>query len=128
MNAPPPAKTGMIQVCQKASGSVGVGVENWAHRGLEPVIISTMQLAHNDVNGQPLEDENGVDLSLIRYCLSLTPDQRLQRAQDFANFILNARRENGVQTFEQESSQWEETHSTGNNSFAGSTINASSTS
>jgi len=41
-------------------------------------------------------DSAGVDLSLIRYCLSLTPAQRLRNGQAFANWILDVRRRNGV--------------------------------
>ena len=41
-------------------------------------------------------DPAGVDLSLIRYCLSLTPAQRLRNGQAFANWILDVRRRNGV--------------------------------
>lgn len=46
-------------------------------------------------DGPPI-DENGVDLSLIQYCLSLTPAQRLRAAQDFANWVLDVRRRNGI--------------------------------
>lgn len=35
--------------------------------------------------------EDGVDLTLIRWMLSLTPAERLQAAQEFANFVLSAR-------------------------------------
>ena len=41
-------------------------------------------------------DAAGVDLSLIRYCLSLTPAQRLRNGQAFANWVLDVRRRNGV--------------------------------
>jgi hypothetical protein len=48
-----------------------------------------------DLNGAPLVDENGVDLSLIEYCLRLTPLQRLRAAQAAANTIMKFRRLNG---------------------------------
>jgi hypothetical protein len=39
---------------------------------------------------------DGIDRSLIEYCLSLTPAERLRQAEEFAEFILTARRLNGV--------------------------------
>ena len=41
-------------------------------------------------------DENGVDLTLVRWMLSLTPAERLQFAQDFANHVLRIRELNGI--------------------------------
>jgi hypothetical protein len=41
-------------------------------------------------------DEHGVDLTLIRWMLSLTPAERLAAVEDCANFVLEARRLNGV--------------------------------
>lgn len=35
--------------------------------------------------------EDGVDISLIRWMLSLTPDERLQVLSDFANDIMELR-------------------------------------
>ena len=40
---------------------------------------------------QPDYDESGVDLSLIRWMLSLSPAQRLRVAQEFVNSILAVR-------------------------------------
>jgi hypothetical protein len=37
-----------------------------------------------------------LDLTLVEYCLSLTPAERLRQAEEFAEFILTARRLNGV--------------------------------
>jgi hypothetical protein len=41
-------------------------------------------------------NEDGVDLTLIRCMLDLTPTQRLEMLQDCANFIIETRRLNGV--------------------------------
>jgi hypothetical protein len=37
-------------------------------------------------------DENGVDLSLVRYSLSLTPTQRLKAIENFMNAMTSVRR------------------------------------
>ena len=37
-------------------------------------------------------DENGVDLSLVRYSLSLTPTQRLKAVENFMNAMASVRR------------------------------------
>lgn len=42
---------------------------------------------------QPVYNEDGVDLSLIRWMLSLTPEDRLQALQDHPNTILMMRNE-----------------------------------
>ena len=60
-------------------------------------MLTIMSDKFTDLNGSPPIDENGVDLSVIDYCLSLTPAQRLQQAQSFANFILSVRKLNGIQ-------------------------------
>ena len=39
----------------------------------------------------PVYSEDGVDLTLIRWMLSLTPAERLQALEDFANSILMMR-------------------------------------
>ena len=45
------------------------------------------------IDDVPRTDESGnVDLSLIEYCLSLTPAQRLERFGDYHGFILSMRR------------------------------------
>jgi hypothetical protein len=36
-------------------------------------------------------DADGIDRSLIRYCLSLTPDERLEQLEGFLEFIESAR-------------------------------------
>jgi len=40
-------------------------------------------------------DSSGVDVSLIRWSLSLTPEERLEMLDDFVNLVCNARRLNG---------------------------------
>jgi hypothetical protein len=40
---------------------------------------------------QPDYDENGVDLSLVRYSLSLTPTQRLKALENFMNAMASVR-------------------------------------
>ena len=44
----------------------------------------------------PLDESGEVDLSLIDYMLRLTPAQRLSVAEEFADFILTARRAAGI--------------------------------
>jgi hypothetical protein len=41
-------------------------------------------------------DESGVDVTLIRWMLSLKPLERLRVAQQFANFVSKARELNGT--------------------------------
>ena len=45
----------------------------------------------------PERDENGVDLTLIRWMLLLTPAERLDVLQDFANAVLEIRERNGIE-------------------------------
>lgn len=40
---------------------------------------------------EPDYDENGVDLSLVRYSLSLTPTQRLKAVENFMNAMASVR-------------------------------------
>ena len=40
--------------------------------------------------------EDGTDLTLIRWMLSLTPAERLEIVEDAANFVLETRRLNGI--------------------------------
>jgi hypothetical protein len=40
---------------------------------------------------QPDYDENGVDLSLVRYSLSLTPTERLKAVENFMNAMASVR-------------------------------------
>ncbi len=42
-------------------------------------------------SGEPLRSKDGVDLTLVREMLSLTPAQRLQRLQSTVNMILSLR-------------------------------------
>lgn len=39
----------------------------------------------------PDHDENGVDLGLVRYCLSLTPSERLKAVENFMNAMASVR-------------------------------------
>ena len=39
-----------------------------------------------------LYDDNGVDLSLVRYTLSLTPTERLKAVENFMNAMATVRR------------------------------------
>jgi len=43
---------------------------------------------------QPRHGEDGVDVTLIRWMLSLTPAQRLEVLQQFVNRVLEARAAN----------------------------------
>ncbi len=43
----------------------------------------------------PTRSEDGVDLTLIRWMLSLTPAERLQALQSFVNLVEAVRSENG---------------------------------
>ena len=49
-----------------------------------------------DEDPLPERDANGVDLTLIRWMLSLTPAERLEVVQDFANGVLEIRELNGI--------------------------------
>ena len=40
---------------------------------------------------KPDYDENGVDLTLVRYSLSLTPTQRLKAVENFMNAMASVR-------------------------------------
>ena len=54
----------------------------------------------DSLNGDPraYTDETGdVDLSLIEYCLSLTPAERLRRGQSFSQWVFNLRRQQGIE-------------------------------
>ena len=44
----------------------------------------------------PTDATGDVDLGLIDYSLGLTPAERLTRLEEFAEFILAARRANGI--------------------------------
>ncbi len=42
------------------------------------------------------KDRGGLDLTLLDYCLSLSPAERLQQMAEYADFVLTARAANGV--------------------------------
>jgi hypothetical protein len=46
---------------------------------------------------EELYDSSGVDVTLIRWSLSLTPAERLDMLDDFLNMVLQARRMNGTE-------------------------------
>ena len=47
--------------------------------------------SEDSASGLPAYSDDGVDLTLVRWMLSLTPAERLDALQQFANFILSAR-------------------------------------
>lgn len=49
-------------------------------------------------------DENGVDLSLIEYTLSLTPAERLSNLQQFVDTILSIWKSRGIEWSDSENS------------------------
>lgn len=49
----------------------------------------------NLVAGGPTETSE-VDLSLIEYCLSLSPAERLRQAEEYAEFVVSVRERNGL--------------------------------
>jgi hypothetical protein len=55
-----------------------------------PVSTSLPGLAVTDA-AEPDYDENGVDLSLVRYSLSLTPTERLKAVENFMNAMASVR-------------------------------------
>jgi hypothetical protein len=50
-----------------------------------PLVVAATEAARPDY------DENGVDLSLVRYTLSLTPTQRLKAVENFMNAMASVR-------------------------------------
>lgn len=56
-----------------------------------PVPDSPSSTEGEPVDPSELYSEDGVDLSLIRWSLSLTPTERLQVAQDFIDAFWNPR-------------------------------------
>jgi hypothetical protein len=76
-------------------GRLGAGIASAAIRWYDLAMADAAPPPVEDLNGAPLVDENGVDLSLIEYCLRLTPLQRLRAAQAAANTIMKFRRLNG---------------------------------
>ena len=55
-----------------------------------PLSTSLPVLAATD-SAKPDYDENGVDLTLVRYSLSLTPTQRLKAVENFMNAMASVR-------------------------------------
>jgi hypothetical protein len=55
-----------------------------------PLSTSLPVLATTDA-AKPDYDENGVDLTLVRYSLSLTPTQRLKAVENFMNAMASVR-------------------------------------
>lgn len=47
--------------------------------------------AINGAEGEAQFDENGVDLTLVRYTLSLTPTERLKAVENFLNAMASVR-------------------------------------
>jgi hypothetical protein len=58
--------------------------------------VKSPETANADDPTQPDYDENGVDLSLIRWMLSLSPAERLRVAEEFVNSILAVRELNAT--------------------------------
>jgi hypothetical protein len=50
-----------------------------------PFLSTATALGATDVGSGPDHDENGVDLTLIRHSLSLTPTERLKAVENFMN-------------------------------------------
>jgi hypothetical protein len=61
-----------------------------SERMVVPLPTSLPIVAATDV-ARPDYDENGVDLSLVRYSLSLTPTQRLKAVENFMNAMASVR-------------------------------------
>jgi hypothetical protein len=55
-----------------------------------PLSTSPPAVAATDA-AKPDYDENGVDLTLVRYSLSLTPTQRLKAVENFMNAMASVR-------------------------------------
>ena len=55
-----------------------------------PLSASTPLVAATEA-ARPDYDANGVDLSLVRYTLSLTPTQRLKALENFMNAMTSVR-------------------------------------
>jgi len=51
----------------------------------------------NEFSGPPMEESGEVDVSLIEECLRLTPAQRLDQAERFAEFARAAWRAQGIE-------------------------------
>jgi hypothetical protein len=56
-----------------------------------------MDMETEELPPQPIYDEAGVDISLVRWMLSLTPAERLTTLEDFSNAMLEIRERNGIQ-------------------------------
>lgn len=53
-------------------------------------------MAFDETDNPQVYNEEGVDLSLIRWCLSLTLEQRLQALQDHVDALLILRHETTI--------------------------------
>jgi hypothetical protein len=58
--------------------------------------VSELNKEVESINGIAPIDENGVDLSLIEFCLRMTPAERLRTVQAAANAVYELRRLNGL--------------------------------
>ena len=54
-------------------------------------LVAATDAAAPDYAATPDCDENGVDLSLVRYSLSLTPTERLKARENFMNAMASVR-------------------------------------
>ena len=72
----------------------GVQGYNWSMEQFPPDLDKTLCGMPEDLrfeDGEPVYNEDGVDLSLIRDFLAKTPSERLQDAQAVAQFVLSVR-------------------------------------
>lgn len=53
-------------------------------------------MAFDDADDPQVYNEEGVDLSLIRWCLALTLEERLQALQDHVDALLTLRHETTI--------------------------------
>jgi len=61
-------------------------------------ILAPRALSYGEMQPEPVQpefDENGVDLTLIRWMMDMTPAERLATLQSFANAVLKARGQRG---------------------------------
>jgi hypothetical protein len=61
-------------------------------------ILAPRALSYGEMQPEPEQpeyDENGVDLTLIRWMMDMTPAERLAAVQSAANALLKARGERG---------------------------------
>lgn len=81
------------------AGGDGVGRQLALHRRAIYTLLQWASAMQNDqrpaVEPPPATGEGGVDLTLIRWMLSLTPAQRLDVLQDFVDSVQELRRGRG---------------------------------